>query len=59
MLGSYKLLTIRTKELASLYDPRQHDVLKRYEISMSTSNKAHLHQSKTWKQKQMSIAQVI
>ena len=55
MLGSYKLLSIRTKELGNLYDPSQHDVLNRYEISMSTRNKAHLHPSKNAEAKQMSI----
>ena len=43
----------------SLYDLSQHNVLKRYEISMSTSGEAHLHRSKARKQKQMSITQVI
>ena len=37
-LGSYKLLSLRN-------DPSQHSVLKGYELSMSTSNKAHLHRS--------------
>ena len=44
-LGSYKLLSLRTKELGSLYDPSQHNVLKGYELSMSTINKAHLLRS--------------
>ena len=44
---------------ASLYDPSQHDILKRCEISMSTSNEDHLHRSKMRKQRQMSITQVI
>ena len=55
MLGSYKLLTIRAKELDVLYDPSQHGVLNRYEISMSTRNKAHLNQSKNVEANQMSI----
>ena len=47
MLGSYKQMTIRTKEgEACLYDLSQRNVLTRYEISMSIQSKAHLYRSK-------------
>ena len=39
-LGSYKLFVDKNKSVMS-----QHNVLKGYELSMSTSNKAHLHRS--------------
>ena len=55
MLGSYKLLTIKAKELDMLNDPSQYGVLDRYEISMSTRNKAHLNRSKNAEARQTSI----